>query len=149
MNLDQAQQHFMQDTKYRAQYVKHKDCVSLAMNVVAIRKQLGLSHQSLAAELKISKYDISKFENLKGHVAPWVISVIVSRFEPQLRERGVSTEKWFVPRPQRPEMANNDKPPLDVSLRTSVVLPGSRRPRQPRTSVETLRSHPVAVPKKF
>jgi DNA-binding XRE family transcriptional regulator len=103
MNLKQAQQHLSRDAKYRQQYDKHKDAVQLAMHTLAIRKELAVSHSALASELGISKYDISKFENLRGHVEPWVISVIVTRFQNELRKRGIQLEKWFVPRPSPKE----------------------------------------------
>jgi transcriptional regulator with XRE-family HTH domain len=103
MDLKQAQQHFSEDAKYRQQYDKHKDGVDLAMHVLAIRKELGISQPELANELGISKYDISKFEQLRGRVAPWVISVIVTRFQSELRQRGIQVEKWFVARPEPEE----------------------------------------------
>jgi transcriptional regulator with XRE-family HTH domain len=119
MNLKQAQQHLSRDAKYRQTYDKHKDGVELAMHSLAIRKELRISHSDLARELGISKYDISKFENLRGRVQPWVISVIVTRFQSELRQRGLQLERWLVPRPR----------PKEIAATPGQNAPSSRRPR--------------------
>lgn len=99
MNLKQAQQKFLQDAKYRQQYDKQKDGVELAMQIQAIRKELGINHLDLAQELGISRYDISKFEGLRGRVEPWVVSALVTRFQNELSKRGIQIEKWLVAEP--------------------------------------------------
>ena len=117
MNLKQAQQHLLRDAKYRQQYDKQKDGVELVMHTVAIRKELRISHSELAKELGISTYDISKFENMRGRVEPWVISVIVTRFQNELRKRGIGVEKWFVARPQPKEVPSGSEQNADRHAR--------------------------------
>jgi DNA-binding transcriptional regulator YiaG len=129
MNLKQAQQHLSKDAKYRQQYDKHKDAVELAMHAVAIRKELGISHAVLASELGISKYEISKFENLRGRVEPWVISVIVTRFGSQLRKRGIQVERWFVPRPRPNEVPSKPGQNVVYSGRQTPSIQTSRHDR--------------------
>ncbi|MGO8699381.1 MAG: helix-turn-helix domain-containing protein [Limisphaerales bacterium] len=129
MDLKQAQEHFSGDAKFRQQYDRHKDGVDLAMQVLAIRKELGISHAALATELGISKYDISKIENLRGRVAPWVISVIVTRFQNELRKRGIEVEKWFVARPPPQGIALSSGPKADVCGRPIPSLQNSREGR--------------------
>jgi hypothetical protein len=126
MNLKQAQQHFSRDAKYRQQYDKQKDGVELAMHALAIRKELGISLPDLARELGISKYDISKFEQLRGRVQPWVISVIVTRFQSELRKRGIQVEKWFFARPQPKEIPATPGQNLDASGRATPNVQTSR-----------------------
>jgi DNA-binding XRE family transcriptional regulator len=126
MDLKQAQQHFSVDAKYRQQYDKHKNGVDLAMHVLAIRKELGISHSALATELGISKYDISKIENLRGRVQPWVVSVIVTRFEHELRKRGIEVEKWIVARPPPKGIPVSSGPNVDASRRPIPNLQNSR-----------------------
>jgi transcriptional regulator with XRE-family HTH domain len=129
MNLKQAQQHLLRDAKYRQQYDKQKDGVELAMHIVAIRKELGISHLDLSNELGISRYDISKFENLKGRVAPWVISSIVTRFQGELRKRGINVEKWFVARPHPEESPRKTERNVETIGRPTVNLPLTRQGR--------------------
>ncbi|HUD46670.1 MAG TPA: hypothetical protein VMR33_07560 [Candidatus Baltobacteraceae bacterium] len=129
MDLTQAQQHFSEDAKYRQQYDKHKDGVDLAMHVLAIRKELGISHSALATELGISKYDISKIENLRGRVEPWVVSVIVTRFQNELRKRGIEVDRWFVARPPPEGIPVNSGPNVDSSRRPIPNLQNSLRGR--------------------
>jgi DNA-binding transcriptional regulator YiaG len=126
MNLKQAQQHFSRDAKYRKHYDNQKDGVKLAMHALAIRKELRISLPDLARELGISKYDISKFEQLKGRVQPWVISVIVTRFQNELRERGIQVEKWFVAGPPPTEIPIKPGPNVDASRRSNPNVQASR-----------------------
>jgi DNA-binding XRE family transcriptional regulator len=129
MNLKQAQQHFSRDAKYRQQYDKHKNAVELAMHALAIRKELGISQLELARELGISKNEISKFESLKGTVAPWVISIIATRFESELRKRGIQVEKWFVARPLPKEIPAMSGQPVVACGRPAPNLQISRNTR--------------------
>ncbi|HEX4121337.1 MAG TPA: hypothetical protein VH619_12020 [Verrucomicrobiae bacterium] len=126
MDLKQAQQHFSEDANYRRQYDKHKDGVDLAMHILAVRKELGISHSALATELGISKYDISKIENLRGRVNPWVLSVVVTRFQNELRDRGIEVEKWFVAKPPAKEIPISSGRNIGASGRPIPTLPNSR-----------------------
>ncbi len=142
MNLKQAQQHLSRDAQYRQMYDKHKDGVELAMHSLAIRKELRISHAELARELGISKYEISKFENLRGRVQPWVISVIVTRFQSELRKRGIQLERWFVPRPQPKEIPSRPGPNLDFSGRPTRNLQASRHDRVTTLPIDRQRLKP-------
>jgi DNA-binding transcriptional regulator YiaG len=131
MNLKQAQEYFLRDAKYRQQYEKHKYGVELAMHVTAIRKELGISYPNLASELGISKYAISKFENLKGRVEPWVISAIVMRFQDELRKRGVQVERWFVTRPANHVVPPTPTGPRDAHGKRAINIQTSRQSNGP------------------
>jgi transcriptional regulator with XRE-family HTH domain len=98
------------------------------MHALAVRKELGISLSELASELGISKYDISKFEKLRG-VEPWVISVIVTRFERELRQCGIQVDKWFVARPQPKEIPPKPGQNVDAYGRLAPNLQISRKGR--------------------
>ena len=136
MNLKQAQRHLLRDAKYRQQYDKHKDGVELAMHIVAIRKELAISHLELCSELGISKFDISKFENLKGRVDPWVISIIVTRFKNELLKRGIKIEKWIVAQPHSKEILSKSYKRIEATGRPIPNVQTTRLSRSTDLSIE-------------
>jgi hypothetical protein len=127
MNLKQLHQHLSRDASYRRQYENLGDIVALAMNSLAIRKELGISQAALASDIGVSTFSISRFETLSGTVPREVVSAIVRRFKAPLQQRGVPVKDWLVGTSQ-PQHGVGMRQPVGESITRSgrMALLGNR-----------------------
>jgi DNA-binding XRE family transcriptional regulator len=119
MDLNALHHKLSQDATYVRAYAELGDAVELALHCRAVREDRGITQAELAAESGVSASVISRFEQLDG-AEECVISAIVQRLEPWLRQRGVHTEQWVRVPPVPPRLEAQSSLPDIVSTAVSA-----------------------------
>jgi DNA-binding XRE family transcriptional regulator len=136
MDLNDLHNKLSKDATYVRAYEKLGDSVELALHCRAVREERGITQAELAAETDATTHAISRFEKLAGAEA-WVISAIVHRLEPWLRQRGVKTDKWMHVSPKRPRHEAQQQPDITSTVRglstRPTSLPTSDRANVPKS----------------
>jgi DNA-binding XRE family transcriptional regulator len=129
MDLNALHNQLSRDATYVRAYAEFGDSVELALHCRAVREERGITQAELAAEAGVNAFAISRFEQLDG-AEDWVISAIVHRLEPWLRQRGVPVEQWM-PAPPHLESQTTGLDPIsamcDGTFPGEIAPPGAKK----------------------
>lgn len=125
MDLDALHSKLSKDATYIRAHAELGEYVELALHCRAVREERGITQAELATESGVTAYAVSRFEQLCG-AEDWVISAIVGRIEPWLRQRGVHTEQWTRISQERPrDESQPSHPNITNTVRGLSMRPAS------------------------
>lgn len=132
MKLKELHGKFSRDATYRKAYAGFGDMVALAAHCRAIREEEGIRQGDLATILGVSKFHLSRFENL-GPAPDAVVAAVVAHFAIQLRRRGADIGGWLsIHRPTTPardpgiRAARGDRPSVALPIIMGRAVPPDR-----------------------